>query len=456
MSYNIAWSDRYAVHPCRIGLYNYGEGVPSRGKTVNANEWWKPEPASTGFSSLTASHASRLFVSHSLGNGTGSVSPGETVTSVCTLETCPWPKQLFLSEDVSISFTRLYSLELTRFPFDEQVLKVRIHLLNSEGFAHKDDYDNASVYFTLPSASDNQDTVDSLGSIAGWTIISLDMQADPDYPRALAVELRVQRDSVGVIFKTIIPVFAQALLITLVAKAGLSTRLSVLALSVVGAAAMMDPSFLGLPAHVEGMPFVQSLVLIHLLVVLGFLSYTLGCIVQDSRYELKVENAERAHKASLVKVWQSNASIFEKWAGKFGLGGGERAQEPAMVLSSPTTSKVSRVYPDGDDVTPVANQPDATNEEVLDSDTLLRAQAELLLCMPALFHRQDATRPPSIWTPFKELRPGILPEYNKILQSRGDWDRRMIKIVPITYLTLWSLDLILYFGIMQPTTPSVL
>ena len=26
LSYNIAWSDRYAVHPCRIGLYNYGEG----------------------------------------------------------------------------------------------------------------------------------------------------------------------------------------------------------------------------------------------------------------------------------------------------------------------------------------------------------------------------------------------------------------------------------------------
>ena len=163
------------------------------------------------------------------------------------------------------------------------------------------------------------------------------MQADPDYPRALAVELRVQRDSVGVIFKTIIPVFAQALLSHSGGQGRTVRTLSVLALG--GGCGRHDgPTFLGLPAHVEGMQ-IRSVTCPHPTCWLSSaFSYTLGCIVQDSRYELKVENAERAHKASLVKVWQCQA--YSK-SGRASLGwGGERAQEPAMVLGSPL-SKVS-------------------------------------------------------------------------------------------------------------------
>jgi hypothetical protein len=473
MSYDIAWSDRYAVHPCGIGLYNYGEGVPSRGKTVDSNEWWKPEPSSEGFSSLNTSHAQNLFVLHSLGNGTGSISAGETVTSVCTSETCPWPKQLFLKESVSLTFTRPYALDLSRFPFDEQTLKTRIHMLESNGFAHHADYLDSSVHFTLPSASDNQNTADSI-SITGWTVTSLRMYPDPNYPRALIVELRATRDAIGVIFKCVIPVVANAVLICLVSTAGLSTRLQVLALSVVAAAAMMDPSFLGLPRHVEGVPFVQSLIIIHLIVVLAFLCYTMQGIIQDNWYELKVEDAEKAHKASLIKTWQMNSSIFQKWAGKLNMSTtltvAERDEQPVGATNSETVLTMgssesifiqaqAQAHPDQGGGTTEVNAisvSDPKGEDgVLDSATLLRAQAELLLCMPALFHRQDATRHSSIWTPFNELRPGILPKYNQKLQARSELNRKMIWIVPLTYVVMWTFDLILYFAIVQPVEPSV-
>jgi len=75
--------------------------------------------------------------------------------------------------------------------------------------------------------------------------------------------------------------------------------------------------------------------------------------------------------------------------------------------------------------------------------------------MPALFHRQDATRHSSIWTPFNELRPGILPKYNQKLQARSELNRKMIWIVPLTYVVMWTFDLILYFAIVQPVEPSV-
>ena len=34
VSYDIMWSARFAVHPCKISLYPYGDGVPSNGKKV--------------------------------------------------------------------------------------------------------------------------------------------------------------------------------------------------------------------------------------------------------------------------------------------------------------------------------------------------------------------------------------------------------------------------------------
>ena len=32
--YSVAWSDRYATHPCTISLYPYGKGIPKGSAAV--------------------------------------------------------------------------------------------------------------------------------------------------------------------------------------------------------------------------------------------------------------------------------------------------------------------------------------------------------------------------------------------------------------------------------------
>lgn len=91
LEYDVTWSDRYAVHPCKIFLY--GEGVPESGKTVPSNEWWLPHPAKGQAERVQFTHQAALDVLHL---------PGVPVTRACTLASCPWPKQLFLRDRVKV------------------------------------------------------------------------------------------------------------------------------------------------------------------------------------------------------------------------------------------------------------------------------------------------------------------------------------------------------------------
>ena len=72
---------------------------------------------------------------------------------------------------------------------------------------------------------------------------------------------------------------------------------------------------------------------------------------------------------------------------------------------------------------------------------------QLLLSLPALFKGRDPNRPPKIWNPFGELRPGFLPEYNKALVARKRTNRKLVIIVPAAFLLLWVADMIIYFAI---------
>lgn len=94
LSYYMTWSDRFAVHPCRVSLYSSGGGVPEGGKLVDANAWWKPDPDKDSSSSLSFTHSPNLTVLHR---------PGEPVTRACDTLTCPWPKQLFFREKIKVN-----------------------------------------------------------------------------------------------------------------------------------------------------------------------------------------------------------------------------------------------------------------------------------------------------------------------------------------------------------------
>jgi hypothetical protein len=59
--YDVAWSDRFAVHPCNIMLYDYGKGVPhgSEPLRIERSRWWHPKPG--GAVDQVATYASSWF-----------------------------------------------------------------------------------------------------------------------------------------------------------------------------------------------------------------------------------------------------------------------------------------------------------------------------------------------------------------------------------------------------------
>lgn len=67
---------------------------------------------------------------------------------------------------------------------------------------------------------------------------------------------------------------------------------------------------------------------------------------------------------------------------------------------------------------------------------------ELLLGLPALFHRTDPTRP--IDCPKSDLPPS----YVKSITTRKKWDKIWSKSVLLLYLVLWALDVVIYFFIL--------
>ena len=65
VKYSVAWSDRTAVHPCRISLYKYGEGVSPQGKRVHTRDWWTPNPTSRAAISMSIEHLDQCSASRS-------------------------------------------------------------------------------------------------------------------------------------------------------------------------------------------------------------------------------------------------------------------------------------------------------------------------------------------------------------------------------------------------------
>ena len=59
--YTVTWSDRYAVHPCTIDLYN---AVGAKGKRASTADWWVPSPTMLQKTDETVTHANDLKVMH--------------------------------------------------------------------------------------------------------------------------------------------------------------------------------------------------------------------------------------------------------------------------------------------------------------------------------------------------------------------------------------------------------
>jgi len=472
VAYDIKWSDRFAVHPCKIPLYAYGSGVPSNGKLVPASAWWKPNPAKGDNAAISFAHSSMLKVHHTVPTADEVGAPGALVTKACTTLTCAWPKQLFLRSRITAEVSVSASWDLTQYPFDKQMLRMELPLLDGDSFTSYD-VDDALVQVALSSVQAKLATsYAGLYKPSDWIVYSADVQFLQ--PSTLVFEIKVARNSASTIFKYFIPFFANALLICLATRQANKARLKIVAFSLLVSSTMLNPSFLGLPGTVQGIPFLQSLVVIQMAIAVLVLVYTMSIFFTDWWFEQAVEDEARKYIKSHVGVYKKHVGTYEKWSkwfleqgmkdpppgfgdptffadhpkqstlGKvlFGSGGSDKKTAPVTPVQVPPPAQ-SQGATASEEVEPVLLPPPTNATQPI--ELLQRATIELLLGLPALFHRQDPSRPPKIFNPFGELRPGHLPPYNKVLIKRGDYQRRFEAIIPFFFLLMWLVDYLVYF-----------
>ena len=112
------------------------------------------------------------------------------------------------------------------------------------------------------------------------------------------------------VFKCLIPSLANAIVLSLATSLPPASRLQVVALSIVAASSMLNPSFLGLPLNVQGVPFVQSIVIIHIGIAGFVLVYLFTMRLIDKRFELSIEQ-------NSIEFWKLNNKLKNQAAAQY-------------------------------------------------------------------------------------------------------------------------------------------
>jgi len=283
-------------------------------------------------------------------------------------------------------------------------------------------------------------------------------------------------------------------------RLGIEERLLVVGLSFVTAGTFLDPEFLGLPQNVSGIPFVQSLSILHMVVAICMLAFSIQVFATDWMYEDRMDKGSDAYDEAVKKDWETHSETYNKWVKRLGIGAvsewppdpdpqptwwvtkaynmiaGSRTktgpsnlgantpssstQDVQMALAPDSTKDVgglispslAKEFSLGGDGT-VSNESTmavSTASKEADSLSVLTGVAELLVAMPALIARQDPTKEPvGSELAKEEVAKVYAPKYMKALDDRFYWQRQFEIAVPILFLSLWILDLIIYFGIVN-------
>ena len=296
-SYSATWSDRYAVHPCKIDLYDV---TGSRGKFVPAADWWKPEGKGVGGTSTT-NHASELQVLSA---------PGQPITTACTMSTCAWPMQLYIKEQMSLQVDFKNDWNLLKFPFDQQILKGKIFLVTN--FARATDQKATELNITaLDQFNITASYLERLYAPAAWSVTNvLVHKPATNLPFEVSFEVVMKRNSSGSIFKVMIPLFCLMMLTVLAANMPPENRLKLVALCLIAASNMLNPKFLGLPDGYDGpMPFLMGLVIVHMGVAGCLLLFTLYQAESNFKLAQRLEAMRKIYSKEAKKEFAQTAAL---------------------------------------------------------------------------------------------------------------------------------------------------
>jgi len=390
----------------------------------------------------------------------------------------------------------LATFNLFRFPFDSQLLRAKLRVLDADKFAYREAFDNAHVSVTLPDRSSFD--YDAIYRRQDWAVYDVNTIAYTDDPGVITFEIRVQRNSAGIIFKCVIPSVANAGIVVLSTTLKHGSRLKLLALSIVAASAMLNPLWLGLPDVVDGVPFVQSIVIIHMIITLLLLLYSGREAYLDLIYREVLRHHAEAHHGLLMKTKNQAIAAYKTmgegvltadivWADKpthlatpshslttavkrRALKAMTPAEKRGVSMESITVdgaseapaspaAEVSAIQMDARDRTELDSvkaeaQPPASPQPEADGTNWLRKFTQLLYLLPVLFLQRDPTIPPGIWTPFETLNPfgdiGELQEYNQHLKRRKQQEIWLIWFTPIAFVVAWTIGILVYFASENP------
>jgi len=323
-SWTAEWSSRYATHPCTINLYDVGQGVSIKGKFVHRTAWWTPQPASEGATKTDVTYAPQLQVLHA---------PETPVMQPCSVANCPWPKQLFLRDEIKMTVTRPNTWNLNQFPFDSQTLAGSISLVDNVAYPEDRPRVKLNLTSALSSYDPKGDELSSLFDGSQWITQSVSLSQNAASHLVVDFTVEVQRSAREPIFKVMMPVLVNALLAILASRSDTETRITVIALSTLAAATMLNPPTLGLPEGLEGVPFVMSLVISHLGICFVILFLTGMVIEKQYSAGRKSDNYSKMRRPLLVDGWR-DAFVVKKeveqqlYAGQAKPNGGETGTPP--------------------------------------------------------------------------------------------------------------------------------
>jgi hypothetical protein len=269
-----------------ISLYPYGRGVP-RGDAplkVNASDWWVPEPGGDVPSSVSYTPAKRLSVLKAPGSPVVAPCRATVGSWVSEDDDCPWPMQLFLQDEVSVVARYTQGFDLGKFPFDRHLLRAELKL--AENFATDD-----TEYTLVASGIADGEVLEVASDVFSGQDYVVDGVSFRVSGGSVVAEVRVYRDNTGMKFvRAVFPMIMNAGLVGFAGSTKGHARVKYLALSLLAAIFMLDGAKLGLPPGLGGVPFVMSLVIVHIVIAAAVLAISIVEAENNYRLQKKVMN----------------------------------------------------------------------------------------------------------------------------------------------------------------------
>jgi len=245
VKFSLEWGDRYAVHPCTINLYR----VRTSGKhlQVPSTRFWTPNLKAANEMEDTQVK----YAASSLGVNLGF---GQPVKVSVSEDTQIWPKQLVLSRAYQAQYFPEPMLDWWQYPYDNQTLKLVLADMSLAPGTYK---------FEVAPSAVNADDVD-VGD--EWKFESLEVGVVTEDDRsAISISVRMKRTAASKLYTLLYPALTFVCLDVmghLIMPYDNDGELFMAQALMMGVSiTMLDPDFLGFPATVSRMPYIQCFVL---------------------------------------------------------------------------------------------------------------------------------------------------------------------------------------------------